>query len=92
MQNNTGKQVEALKRKQINSLKKYRKTQTDVGIEQSGPRPKTRSRNNKENRNGGKPENGKPKKEVMSYRCKHQQQNTRNRRENLRCRRYCRRD
>ena len=29
----------------------------------------------------------KPRKEVRSYRCKHHQQNTRDRRENLRCRR-----
>jgi hypothetical protein len=32
--------------------------------------------------------NRKPRKEVRSHRCKHNQQNTRDRRENLRCRRY----
>jgi hypothetical protein len=30
----------------------------------------------------------KPRKEIRSHRCKHHQQNTRDRRENLRCRRY----
>jgi hypothetical protein len=49
---------------------------------------KSGSRNNKENTNGGKPGNGKPGKEVWNYRCKYCQQNIRERRENLRCRRY----
>jgi hypothetical protein len=30
----------------------------------------------------------KPRKEIRSHRCKHHQQNIRDRRENLRCRRY----
>jgi hypothetical protein len=34
----------------------------------------------------------KPRNEVRNYRCKCHQQNTRDRRENLRCRRYCRID
>lgn len=34
---------------------------------------------------GHKPGNGKPRKAVRNYRCKHQPQNTRDRRENLRC-------
>ena len=36
--------------------------------------------------NGGKPGNGKPRKEVRNYRCKYHQQNTRDRRDNLMCR------
>jgi hypothetical protein len=32
-----------------------------------------------------------PRKEIRSHRCKHQQQNTRDGRENLRCRRFHRR-
>jgi hypothetical protein len=60
-------------------------------IEQCGPRPKSGSKNNKENRNGSNHGNGKPRKEVRNYRCKHHQQNTRDRREHLRCRRYHRR-
>jgi hypothetical protein len=42
----------------------------------------------KENTNGSNHGNGKPRKEVRNYRCKHQQENIRNRRENLQCRRY----
>jgi hypothetical protein len=38
------------------------------------------------------PGNGKPRKEVRNYKCKYYQQNTRDRRGNLRCRRYSRRD
>jgi hypothetical protein len=34
------------------------------------------------------PGDRKPRKEISSYRCKHHQQYTRGRRENLRCRRY----
>jgi hypothetical protein len=56
------------------------------------PRPESRSRNNKESINGGKPGNGKPRKEVRNYRSKFHQKNSIDRRENLRCRRYCRRD
>jgi hypothetical protein len=42
--------------------------------------------------NGGKPGNGKPRKEVRNYRCKYHQQNKRDIRENLRCRRYNEKD
>jgi hypothetical protein len=45
----------------------------------------------KKNTNGGKPGCGKPRKEVRNYRSKYHQQNTRDRRENLRYRRYHRR-
>ena len=49
IQENTGKQVEALKEETNKSLK-YKKTQntynqTDEGIEQSSPRPKNGNRN-----------------------------------------------
>ena len=40
----------------------------------------------------GKHGSGKPRKEVRNYRCKYLQQNTRDRRESLRCRRYHRKD
>lgn len=39
-----------------------------------------------------KPGNGKPRKEVVTYRCKQRQQNTGDRRENIRCKRYYKRD
>jgi hypothetical protein len=41
----------------------------------------------KKTKNGGKPGNGKPRKEVRNYRCKYHQLNTRDRRKNVRCRR-----
>ena len=39
-------------------------------------------------KNGGKPGNGKSRKEIGNYRCMYHQQNKRDRRENLRGRRY----
>ena len=45
-------------------------------------------RNNKEITKGDNPGDRKPRKEIRSHRCKHHQQNTRDRRENLRCRRF----
>ena len=73
IQENTGIQVEALKEKTNKSLK-YRKTIKQV--EELNTRPKSESRNNKEN-TGGKPGNGKPRKEDRTYRCKYHQQSTR---------------
>jgi hypothetical protein len=47
------------------------------------------NRNNKEiTIKGENPGVRKPRKEISSHRCKHHQQNTRDRRQNLRCRRY----
>ena len=46
------------------------------------------SRENKEITRGDNSKVRKPRKEVRSHRCKHHQQNTRDRRENLRCKRY----
>ena len=37
---------------------------------------------------GDNPGDRKPRKEIRSHKCKHHQQNTRDRRETLRCRRY----
>jgi hypothetical protein len=51
-------------------------------------RSKNRNRNNKEITKGDHPGVRKPRKEIRSQKCKHHQQNTRNGRENLRCRRY----
>ena len=44
--------------------------------------------NNKEITKGDNPGVRKPRKEIRSHRCKHHKQNTRDRRENLRCRRF----
>jgi hypothetical protein len=49
---------------------------------------KNGNRNNKEITKGDNHGDRKPRKEIKSHRCKHHQQNTRDRRENLRCRRY----
>jgi hypothetical protein len=46
------------------------------------------NRNNKEILKGDNPGHGKCRKEIRSHRCKHHQQNTRDRRQNLRFRRY----
>ena len=89
IQENTGKQVEALKRKHKNPLKNYRKhKQTGEGIEKNDPGSNNESRNNKEITNGNNSGDRKPTKDIRSHRFKHQQQNTGDRREALRCRRY----
>jgi hypothetical protein len=62
--------------------------QTGEGTEQNYPGSKNGSRNNKKIIKGDKSRDRKPTKEVRSHRCKHHQQNTRDRRENLRCKRY----
>ena len=62
--------------------------QTDEGNEQNNPGSKNGSRNNKEITKGDYSRDRKPRKEIKSHRCKHHQQNTRDRRENLRGRRY----
>jgi hypothetical protein len=49
---------------------------------------KNRNRNNKEITKGDNSGNKKPRKEVRSHRYKHHQQNSRDRIENLRYRRY----
>jgi hypothetical protein len=49
---------------------------------------KNRNINNKEITKGDNPAVRKPMKEIRSHTCKHHQQNTRDRRENIRYRRY----
>ena len=50
--------------------------------------PKIEVETKKDTTKGDSSGDRKPRKEVRSYRCKHHQQNTRDRRENLRCRRF----
>jgi hypothetical protein len=57
-------------------------------IELHNPGSKNRSRNNKEITKRDNSGDRKPRKEIRSQRCKHHQKNTRDRRKNLRCRRY----
>ena len=49
---------------------------------------KNRSRNNEENSRGENSGDRNPRKEIRKHRCEHQQQNIRDGRENLRCRRF----
>jgi len=62
--------------------------QTGEGIEQNHPGFKNRNRNNKESTKGDNLGHIKLRKETGSHRQKHQLQNTRDRRKNLRGRRY----
>jgi hypothetical protein len=94
IQENTGKQLEALKEETQKSLKENTKHKTgkhnhtgEVN-EQNHPRSKNQNRNNKEITKVDNPGVRRPRKEIRSHRCKHHQQNTRDRRENFRCRRY----
>ena len=84
---NTGKQLQALKKEHNNPLKKYRKTQTGEEIEKNHPVSKNGNTNNKEFTKGDNSGERKARKVIRSHRCKHHQQNTRDRRKNLRCRR-----
>jgi hypothetical protein len=67
IQENKGKKVEALKRKQtfLKNIEKY--NQAGKGNEQNGPRPKNGS--NKENTNGDNLGSGKLREENTNYRC-----------------------
>jgi hypothetical protein len=80
IQENTGKQVEALKEKTQKSLKELQENKTGEGIEQKHPRSKHGNRNNKEITKGDNSRDRKPREEVRRHRCKYHQQNTRDRR------------
>ena len=90
IQKKTRKQVEDLKEETQKPLKRItvKQCQIDERIEQNHPASKNGSRNNEEITKGGTSGNRKPKKEVRNHRYKHHQHNTRDRRENLRCRSY----
>jgi hypothetical protein len=91
-QENTAKQIEVLKDETQKSLKELQENTvtTGDGIEQNHPRSKKGSRNNEENPKGDNSGDRNPRKEIRNHRCEHQQQNTRDGRENLRCRRFYR--
>ena len=80
-QENTAKQVEIIKEKQEN-------IQTGDGNEQNHTRTKRGSRHNKENPKQGNAGDRKPRKKIWNHRREHQQQITRDGRENIRCRRF----
>jgi hypothetical protein len=78
----TGKWEEALKEEKNKTLKgKFH--QTGEETEQKFPRSKNRNQNNKEITNGGNYGDGKSRKEIRSYRCKHHEQNKRDEKEDL---------
>lgn len=72
----------------MEEINNHIKNQTGERIEQNCPRPKDGNKNKKEITNVGKTGDGNPRKEISSYRCKHHQPITRDRKENLRQRRY----
>jgi hypothetical protein len=88
IQKNTSKQVEALKEETQKFLKNYRKTQRDEENEQNHLRFKNGNINNNGITKGDNLGVRKPRKEIRSHRCKHHQQNTKDRKNNLRDRRY----
>jgi hypothetical protein len=90
IQENTSKQLEALKEETKKSLKglQEKNNQTSKGKEQNHPGSKTGTRNYKEITKRENSGVRKPRKKVKNHRWNHYQQNTRDRRENLRCRRF----
>jgi hypothetical protein len=88
IQKNTGRQVEAIKGETQNSVKELQENRTKHVKELNQPVSKNGNRNNKEITNRDNIEDKKPRKEIRSNRCRYYQQNTRDRRENLRCSRY----
>jgi hypothetical protein len=94
IQENTGKQLEAFKEE---TQKCFRELQENtikqvVELKKNHPGYKHGSRNNKENPKGDNSGDRNPRKEIWNHRYEHQQQNARNGRENLRCRRFHRED
>jgi hypothetical protein len=86
----TGKQLEAIEEETQKSLKELQENtiRQVKKNEQNHPRFKNGNRNNKKITKGDNTRVRKPMKEIRSHRYKHHQQNTRDRRENLRGRRY----
>jgi hypothetical protein len=90
IQENTGKRLEALKEETQKSLKELQENTIKQVKERNKNFQdlKNETRNNKESTKGDNPRIRKPRKKIKSHRCKPHQQNTRDRRKNLRCRRY----
>jgi hypothetical protein len=90
IQENTGKQLETLKEEWQKSLKELQENTIKPAKEMNKTIQdlKNGTRHNKEITKGDNPRDRKPRKEIRSHRSKHHQHNIRERRENLRCRRY----
>ena len=89
IQENTGKQVEVLKEETQKALKELQENTTKQvkELNRTIQDLKNGSRHNKEITTRDNYGDRKPRKGIRSHRWKHHQQNTRDRRENLRCRR-----
>ena len=89
-QENTGKQVKAIKEETQKSLKELKKNRTKrvMELEKKNPRFNKRSINNKENPKGENSRDRNPRKQIWNHKCEHQQQKTKDGRENLKCRRF----
>jgi hypothetical protein len=92
LQETTAKQVEYLKEETQKSLKELQEKTTKQVMELNKTIQdlKNGSRNNTENPKGDNSGDRNPKKDIRNHRCEHQQQNTRDGRKNLRCRRFYR--
>jgi DNA anti-recombination protein RmuC len=90
LQENTAKQVEVLKEETQKSLKELQENTTKqvMMLNKTIQDLKNGSRNNEENPKGDNSGYRNPRKEIRNHRSEHQQQNTKDGRENLRCRRF----
>jgi hypothetical protein len=81
--------VENFKKEINNSLKELQENTTKQVMELSKTIQdiKNGNKNNEENPNGDNSRDRNPRKEIRKQMCEHQQQNTRDGRKNLRCRR-----
>ena len=86
IQENTGKQLEALKEETQTPLKELHENATKQVMELSKTIQdiKNGNKNNEENPNGDNSRDRNPRKEIRKQMCEHQQQNTRDGRGNLR--------
>jgi hypothetical protein len=83
IQENTGRQVEALQEETQNSLKELQKNTTKQvkELKKYHPESKNKNRRNKEITKEDSPGDRKPRKEIRSHRCEYHQQNTSYRRD-----------
>jgi hypothetical protein len=84
IQENTGKQLEGLKMETQKTLKELQEniTKQEKELDKTIQDLKKGSRNNKEITKGDHSGDTNPRKEIKKHRCKHQQKNTRDGREN----------
>jgi hypothetical protein len=88
--NNSLKEIQVNTAKVVEILKELQEKTTNqvMELKKKNPGSKNGSRNNKENPKGDNAGDRNPRKEIRNYRKEHQQQNIRDGRENLKCRRF----